>query len=128
MPEQEQNPQKSKVAEREEAILAFWKRKQIFEKSLEKPAPKGEFVFYDGQPFASGLPHYGHVLAGTIKDVIPRYRTMCGYRVPRQWGWDCHGLPVENLVERELGFKTRRDIVEFGIAKFNEQARKSIMK
>ncbi len=119
---------KSDTAEREERILAFWKGSRIFEKSLEKHAPKGDFIFYDGPPFASGLPHYGHILAGTIKDAIPRYRTMQGYHVPRQWGWDCHGLPVENLVERELGLKTKRDIEEYGIAKFNEAARVSIMK
>ncbi len=119
---------KSDLAAREEAVLAFWNEQEIFKKSLEKPAPKGEFVFYDGPPFANGLPHYGHILASAIKDAIPRYRTMQGYRVPRRWGWDCHGLPVENLVEKELGFKTKRDIEEFGIAKFNAAARTSIMK
>lgn len=124
----DQGARTSDTAEREERILAFWKAHRIFEKSLEKPAPKGDFIFYDGPPFASGLPHYGHILAGTIKDAIPRYRTMQGYHVPRQWGWDCHGLPVENLVERELGLKTKRDIEEYGIAKFNEAARVSIMK
>lgn len=115
-------------AAREEEVLAFWKREGIFEKSLTKPAPRGEFTFYDGPPFANGLPHYGHILASTIKDAIPRYRTMRGYRVPRKWGWDCHGLPVENLVERELGLKNKRDIEEYGIEKFNSAARTSIMK
>lgn len=124
----EENPAQSETARREEHILRFWKENRIFEKSLQKKSPKGEFIFYDGPPFASGLPHYGHILAGTIKDAIPRYRTMRGYHVPRQWGWDCHGLPVENLVERELGLKTKRDIEEYGIAKFNEAARVSIMK
>lgn len=119
---------KSALAAREEEVLAFWNTEKIFEKSLLKPAPKGEYVFYDGPPFASGLPHYGHILASTIKDAIPRYRTMQGYYVARRWGWDCHGLPVENLVEKELGFKTKRDIEQFGIAKFNETARVSIMK
>ena len=123
-------PEKTKgpFAEREEIVLAFWNEQEIFKKTLEKPAPKGEFIFYDGPPFANGLPHYGHILASAIKDAIPRYRTMQGYRVPRRWGWDCHGLPVENLVEKELGFKTKRDIEEFGIAKFNAAARTSIMK
>src|SRR4051812_46729208 len=96
---------KSPLAEREEKILDFWNRERIYEKSLEKPSPKGEYVFYDGPPFASGLPHYGHMLQSALKDAIPRYRTMQGYHVRRQWGWDCHGLPVENLVEKELGFK-----------------------
>lgn len=119
---------KSTLAAREEEVLAFWNREGIFEKSLAKHAPRGEFTFYDGPPFANGLPHYGHILASTIKDAIPRYRTMRGYRVPRKWGWDCHGLPVENLVERELGLKNKRDIEAYGIEKFNAAARVSIMK
>ncbi len=119
---------KSTLAAREEEVLAFWQREGIFEKSLEKPAPRGEFTFYDGPPFANGLPHYGHLLASAIKDAIPRYRTMRGYHVPRRWGWDCHGLPVENLVERELGLKNKRDIEAYGIEKFNKAARVSIMK
>ncbi len=119
---------KSVLAAREEEILAFWNREGIFEQSLTKDAPKGEYVFYDGPPFANGLPHYGHILASTIKDAIPRYATMQGYRVQRRWGWDCHGLPVENLVEKELGFKTKRDIENFGLEKFSEAARASIMK
>jgi len=119
---------KGPLAEREEEIFAFWDKEGIFEKTLTKDAPKGEYVFYDGPPFANGLPHYGHILASTIKDAIPRYRTMQGYRVRRQWGWDCHGLPVENLVEKELGLKNKRDIEAYGIEKFNEAARVSIMK
>ncbi|MEK7109189.1 MAG: class I tRNA ligase family protein [Patescibacteria group bacterium] len=118
----------SELAKREEKILEFWNKEKIFEKSLQKPAPKGEFIFYDGPPFANGLPHYGHILASAIKDAIPRYRTMTGYRVPRQWGWDCHGLPVENLVEKELGLKAKRDIEAYGVEKFNAAARTSIMK
>ena len=119
---------KNSLATREEEVLAFWEREGIFQKSLEKPAVRGEFTFYDGPPFANGLPHYGHILASTIKDATPRYRTMRGYRVPRRWGWDCHGLPVENLVERELGLKNKRDIEAYGIEKFNKAARVSIMK
>ncbi|MCB9816378.1 class I tRNA ligase family protein [Candidatus Nomurabacteria bacterium] len=121
---------KSEVAEREEAILAFWQEHDIFNKSLEKPAgdaPKGDYVFYDGPPFATGLPHYGHILAGTMKDAIPRFWTMQGYHVRRQWGWDCHGLPVENLIEKKLGLATKRDIEEYGIKNFNEAARESVM-
>ena len=78
--------EKSDVALREEAILSFWKEHDIFNKSLEQESPNGEFVFYDGPPFATGLPHYGHILAGTIKDAIPRFWTMNGYHVPRKWG------------------------------------------
>src|SRR3989338_3975465 len=118
----------SSFPKKEEEILAFWREKGIFDKTLAKNASKGDFVFYDGPPFATGLPHYGHIIAGTIKDVIPRYKTMQGFRVPRRWGWDCHGLPVENLVEKELGFKNKRDIEAYGIEKFNQAARVSIMK
>ncbi|MDP3645861.1 MAG: isoleucine--tRNA ligase [bacterium] len=122
-----ENLGKSEVARREEATLAFWNENKIFEKSLEKGAPKGEYVFYDGPPFATGLPHYGHIVPNTIKDVIPRYKTMCGYHVPRVWGWDCHGLPIENIVEKELGFKHKKDIKEFGVAKFNELCRERVL-
>lgn len=119
--------EKSDVALREEAVLAFWKEHDIFNKSLQKEAPKGDFIFYDGPPFATGLPHYGHILAGTIKDAIPRFWTMQGYRVPRTWGWDCHGLPLENLIEKRLGLATKRDIEEYGVKNFNEQAREAVL-
>jgi len=121
---------KSEVALREEAILTFWKEQNIFHKSLISPAggeSKGDFIFYDGPPFATGLPHYGHILAGTIKDAIPRFWTMNGYYVRRQWGWDCHGLPIENLIEKKLGLATKRDIEEYGIKNFNEIARETVM-
>src|SRR3990167_7082993 len=120
--------EKSERAQREEKILRFWKDNKIFEKSLEKDSPKGEFVFYDGPPFATGLPHYGHILPGTIKDAVPRYKTMRGYRVARRWGWDCHGLPVENLVEKELKLETKKDIESLGISKFNQAARESVLR
>lgn len=119
---------KSERAQREEAVLKFWKDNKIFEKSLEKKSPKGDFVFYDGPPFATGLPHYGHILPGTIKDVIPRYKTMLGYKVSRRWGWDCHGLPIENLIEKELGLETKKDIEKFGIAEFNKRAKDSVLR
>lgn len=118
---------KSKIAEREEQILSFWKENKIFEKTLEKKS-KGEFTFYDGPPFANGLPHYGHMLASFIKDTIPRYKTMKGFGVKRRWGWDCHGLPVENEVEKEFGLKTKKDIESFGIEKFNAEAKKNVMR
>ncbi|HUX80922.1 MAG TPA: isoleucine--tRNA ligase [Candidatus Paceibacterota bacterium] len=119
--------EKSEAAKREETILAFWNEHKIFEQSLAKESPKGDFVFYDGPPFATGLPHYGHIVASVIKDAIPRYRTMRGYHVPRVWGWDCHGLPIENIVEKELGFKHKKDIKNYGIAKFNEQCRARVL-
>ncbi len=118
---------KSDIAIEEEKVLRFWQEREIFRKTLERPASEGNFVFYDGPPFATGLPHYGHILAGTIKDVIPRYQTMCGKYVRRVWGWDCHGLPVENLVEKELGLKSKKDIEDYGIEEFNRAARESVL-
>jgi isoleucyl-tRNA synthetase len=120
-------PEKSEVAKREEEILAFWEREQIFQKSLDKKAPKGEFTFYDGPPFATGLPHPGHFLSSTSKDLIPRYKTMRGYRVRRRWGWDTHGLPIESLVEKKLGLKNKKEILTLGIEKFNETARAMVL-
>lgn len=118
---------KSEVAKQEEATLAFWRQNNIFEKTLAKEASAGEFVFYDGPPFATGLPHYGHILASTIKDAIPRYQTMKGKRVARRWGWDCHGLPIENLVEKELGISGKKQIEEIGVEKFNITARSKVL-
>ncbi len=124
---EEKNPIiKSKVAEREERVLKSWQENNIFQKTLEKPSPKGEFKFYDGPPFANGLPHYGHILAGTMKDFVGRYETMRGKHVPRRWGWDCHGLPIENVVEKEIGLKSKKDIEDFGLEKFNDIARTKI--
>jgi isoleucyl-tRNA synthetase len=119
---------KSPVSQKEEEILAFWQKNNIFKKTVEKPAPKGGFVFYDGPPFATGLPHFGHLLPTSIKDAIPRYKTMQGFRVARKWGWDCHGLPVENLIEKELGLKTKQDIEKFGIGNFNKAAQDSVLR
>lgn len=118
---------KSEAAKREEEILAFWKEKGVFEKTLSKDAPKGEFVFYDGPPFATGLPHSGSLLSSVSKDLIPRYKTMRGYRVRRRWGWDTHGLPIESLVEKKLGLKNKKEILEIGIEKFNETARSMVL-
>lgn len=111
--------------ELEEKVLEFWKKNKIFEKSVRG---KKDYVFYDGPPFANGLPHYGHILASIIKDAIPRYQTMRGKKVERRWGWDCHGLPAENLIEKELGLKTKKDIENYGVAKFNEAARESVLR
>ncbi|MBI5126372.1 MAG: class I tRNA ligase family protein [Candidatus Taylorbacteria bacterium] len=122
------SPEKTEHALREERVLNFWNVQGIFQKSLKKDSPKGEFVFYDGPPFATGTPHYGHILAGTIKDVIPRYKTMQGYHVPRRWGWDCHGLPLENLIEKELNLASKKDIEILGVGKFNEAARNAVLR
>jgi len=111
---------------KEEEILKFWQDRKIFEKTLEKNKKRKAFVFYDGPPFATGTPHYGHLLQSVIKDAIPRYKTMQGFYVERQWGWDCHGLPIENIVEKELGTKSKKDIVAMGVKKFNDLCRDQI--
>ena len=108
----------------EEKILKFWKENNIFEKSIKKDRPY--FSFYDGPPFATGKPHYGHILTTTIKDTVLRYKTMKGFQVPRRVGWDCHGLPIENLIEKELNIKNKKEIEELGIDKFNEHCRNSV--
>lgn len=120
--------EKPKVVEREERVLAFWNECDIFKKSLEQEAPNGDFVFYDGPPFATGLPHYGHLVPGTMKDVIPRYKTMRGYRVLRRWGWDTQGVPIETMVQKENNLATKKDIEAFGIEQFNNAARSTIFR
>ncbi|MES2225416.1 MAG: class I tRNA ligase family protein [Patescibacteria group bacterium] len=119
--------EKSDAARREEEVLKFWQEKHIFQKSLEKEAPNGEFVFYDGPPFATGLPHSGSLLSSVSKDVFPRYKTMRGYHVRRRWGWDTHGLPIESAVEKKLGLKNKKDILEIGVETFNETARSMVL-
>ncbi len=124
------NNQPKTINEKELDIQKFWEENNIFEKSLETPAgdaPKGNYSFYDGPPFATGLPHVGHILAGTIKDAIPRYQTMKGNRVRRVWGWDCHGLPIENLIEKKLSLASKKEIEEYGIGKFNHEAANSVL-
>ncbi len=111
---------------REERVLKFWQKEGIFQKSLEKG--KKSFTFYDGPPFATGLPHYGHLLAGTIKDVIPRYKTMKGFKVPRRFGWDCHGLPIENEIEKAKELSGAGAIEAFGIDRFNEECRSIVLR
>lgn len=123
----EDKSQKSDTAQREEEVLKFWEENKIFEQSLNKPAPKGEFVFYDGPPFATGLPHSGSLLSSVSKDVLPRYKTMRGYFVRRRWGWDTHGLPIESLVEKKLGLKNKKEILAVGIEKFNAEARSLVL-
>ncbi len=112
----------------EKKTLEFWQKEKIFEKSMSQRKGGDEFVFYDGPPFATGLPHYGHLLAGTIKDVIPRYQTMKGKYVDRVFGWDCHGLPVEYEMEKELGLSGKREIEKYGIGKFNESCRGIVLR
>ena len=117
---------KSEIALKEERILAFWKEQKIFEKTLEKPAPNGEFVFYEGPPTANAAPALHHLEARAFKDIIPRYKTMRGFHVRRKGGWDTHGLPVELQIEKKLGLKSKKEIEKYGIAEFNRQCRESV--
>jgi len=138
--------EKNKFVKKEEEILKFWDDNKIFLKSLNEHSSKSfdededdkkdkdqnnekeEYVFYDGPPFATGLPHYGHLVASLMKDAVPRYWTMRGYKVSRRWGWDCHGLPVENIAEKEMKIKSKKDIEEMGIKKFNEYCRGLVLR
>ncbi|MEL0230372.1 MAG: isoleucine--tRNA ligase [Deltaproteobacteria bacterium] len=114
--------------ELEKEILQFWRDEQIFQKSIDQRPEDRPFIFYDGPPFATGLPHYGHLLAGTIKDVIPRYKTMRNFRVERRFGWDTHGLPVEYEVEQDLKLNGAEEIREYGVGKFNEACRSIVLR
>ncbi len=107
----------------ENAILTNWDTTRIFEKTLKESAEKKAFSFYDGPPFATGLPHYGHILAGVLKDIVPRYWTMKGYRVARVFGWDCHGLPIEYEINKTLGIENRKQVLAMGVDKYNAACR-----
>jgi isoleucyl-tRNA synthetase len=119
---------KADFPKQEEEVLKYWKDNKIFEKSISQREGAEEYVFFDGPPFATGLPHFGHFIPSTIKDIIPRYQTMKGKKVERRFGWDCHGLPVENLIEKELGINSKHEIEEYGIDKFNEKCKASVLK
>ena len=116
----------------EDAVLARWAADDTFAASIANRATgedgANEFVFYDGPPFANGLPHYGHLLTGYVKDIVPRYETMRGRRVERRFGWDTHGLPAELEAMSQLGIKTKEEILELGIESFNAKCRESVMK
>lgn len=116
------------VVQREEEVLQFWKDNHCFETSLSMRPANKPYVFYDGPPFATGLPHYGHIVASLMKDMVPRFWTMRGYRVERVWGWDCHGLPLENLIEKELGIKDRHGIEDMGVQQFNDACRAAVLR
>jgi len=112
----------------EREVMQRWEDRRAFERSIEQRPESKQYSFYDGPPFATGMPHYGHLLVGTIKDVVARYWTMRGYRVERRFGWDCHGLPVEFEVEKQLGLNGRSDIEEYGVDKFNETCRSIVLR
>lgn len=120
--------EKIELSKVEEEVLKMWAEKRIFEKSIEHRKRNKSFSFYDGPPFATGLPHYGHILATTIKDSVTRFWTMQGYKVERRVGWDCHGLPVENLIEKELGLKDKKAIIEMGVENFNAACRSAVFR
>ncbi|MSP93464.1 MAG: hypothetical protein EXR79_17015 [Myxococcales bacterium] len=120
----EPNPQ---FAALEQEILALWKTHGTFAAQV-RDGGKGEFVFYDGPPFATGTPHYGHLLAGTLKDIVPRYWAMIGYKVERRFGWDCHGLPVEMEIEKDLGLKSPTEVHAYGIGRYNEACRSIVLR
>ncbi|WP_283613040.1 isoleucine--tRNA ligase [Mycolicibacterium poriferae] len=109
-------------------VLDYWERDDTFRASITRRDDCPEYVFYDGPPFANGLPHYGHLLTGYVKDIVPRYRTMRGYKVDRRFGWDTHGLPAELEVQRQLGITDKAQIEEMGIEKFNDACRASVLK
>src|SRR5271169_4133745 len=113
---------------RELRVLDFWKNRTIFEKSVNERTDRPLFSTYDGPPFATGLPHYGHYLAGTIKDVVLRYKTMKGFYVPRRFGWDCHGLPIEQEIEKAFDLSGAHAIEAFGVDRFNEECRKIVLR
>jgi isoleucyl-tRNA synthetase len=112
----------------ERAVLSDWKANDTFKKSLDirKNAPK--YFFYDGPPFANGTPHYGHLLQGTVKDIIPRYQTMKGFYVERRFGWDTHGLPIEMEIEKQKNLNGRLDILALGVAPFNDACKEEVFR
>ena len=121
-------PSSVSFPEMEEKILKFWKEEEIFKQSLEKNQGKPAYIFYDGPPFATGMPHYGHILTSYIKDTIPRYFTMKGQFVDRRWGWDCHGLPIEYEIEKKLGISGKQAIERYGIDRFNKACSNIVLK
>ncbi|CAD7925829.1 unnamed protein product [Amoebophrya sp. A120] len=121
-------PERPCFPEEEEKVLKKWREIKAFAQCMEQSKDKPAYIFYDGPPFATGLPHYGHILAGTIKDVVCRYQHQNGKQVLRRWGWDCHGLPVENEIDKKLGIKERKDVYDMGIAAYNEQCRSIVQR
>ncbi|CCD25231.1 isoleucine--tRNA ligase ILS1 NDAI_0E04140 [Naumovozyma dairenensis CBS 421] len=114
-------------SKQEEEVKAFWDEIDAFHRSLELTEDKPEFSFFDGPPFATGTPHYGHILASTIKDIVPRYATMTGHHVERRFGWDTHGVPIEHIIDKKLGIKGKDDVYKYGIDNYNNECRKIVM-
>ena len=124
-----QDPQESfSFVQTEKSILNFWEREKAFQKSLELTKDKRPYIFYDGPPFATGLPHHGHLVASTIKDIIPRYFTMKGYYIERRFGWDCHGLPVEYEIDKKMGMSAQETVKKIGIKAYNDECRSIVQR
>ncbi len=132
LPEQELSTETSNeqfsFVEAELSILKFWKEKKIFEKSLEQTKSQKPYIFYDGPPFATGLPHHGHLVASTLKDIVPRYFTMKGRYVTRRFGWDCHGLPIEHEIDKKLGMSAQDAVAKLGVKKYNDECRSIVQR
>lgn len=124
----ERVPDKIDFSEEEEKIILFWNKAETFRNSLEHSKTRKRFTFFDGPPFATGLPHYGHILAGTIKDIVTRFAHQSGHHVTRRFGWDCHGLPVEYEIDKVLNIRGPDDVQKIGIEKYNAQCRSIVMR
>jgi isoleucyl-tRNA synthetase len=112
----------------EHDILKFWKEKQIFQKTLDKTKGNDPYIFYDGPPFATGLPHHGHLVGSILKDAVPRYWTMKGRYVERRFGWDCHGLPVEHEIDKKLGMSAQEAVKKIGVKGYNDECRSIVQR
>lgn len=121
-------PEKFSFPRQEEAVQLYWDEIDAFKESLRRSEGRKRWTFYDGPPFATGLPHYGHILAGTIKDIVCRYAHQTGHHVERRAGWDCHGLPVEYEIDQKLGIKSREDVLAMGIGNYNDECRAIVMR
>jgi isoleucyl-tRNA synthetase len=124
------NPQDDNFSfvEAEHAILEYWKISGIFQKSLQQSADSKPYIFYDGPPFATGLPHHGHLVGSILKDAVPRYFTMKGHHVSRRFGWDCHGLPIEHEIDKALGMSSIEAVDKLGIKGYNDECRKIVQR
>ena len=127
----EQNDQQQEsfsFVQAEHAVLSYWEKEKVFEQSLAASADKPPYIFYDGPPFATGLPHHGHLVGSTLKDIIPRYYTMKGYYVQRRFGWDCHGLPIEHEIDKALGMSASEAVEKMGVKGYNDECRKIVQR
>jgi isoleucyl-tRNA synthetase len=112
----------------EKKVMNYWDDIDAFQKQLEMTKDCPKFTFYDGPPFATGLPHYGHILVGAIKDTVTRYATQNGKHVPRRFGWDCHGLPIEYEIDKKLGVESKADYAKIGLKNYNDECRGIVMR